>query len=100
MADLPMKDIRAISLDAVRRIAGSQAGDAEVGIGLDSSDEPVYDITLQLDRDQQSVLSSADRIQIRQKIRDALIEAGDERYPFVRFLSRDDWDARTRARSP
>jgi len=58
MADLPMKDIRAISLDAVRRIAGSQAGDAEVGIGLDSSDEPVYDITLQLDRDQQSVLSS------------------------------------------
>jgi len=100
MADLPMKDIRAISLDAVRRIAGSQAGDAEVGIGLDSSDEPVYDITLQLDRDQQSVLSSADRIQIRQKIRDALIETGDERYPFVRFLSRDDWDARTRARSP
>lgn len=100
MADLPMKDIRAISLDAVRRIAGSQAGDAEVGIGLDSSDEPVYDITLQLDRDQQSVLSSADRIQIRQKIRDALIEAGDERYPFVRFLSRDDWDARARARSP
>lgn len=100
MADLPMKDIRAISLDAVRRIAGSQAGDAEVGIGLDSSDEPVYHITLQLDRGQQSVLSSADRIQIRQRIRDALIEAGDERYPFVRFLSRDDWDARTRARSP
>ncbi|MCB4801224.1 hypothetical protein QO001_003508 [Methylobacterium brachiatum] len=50
MADLPMKDIREISLEAVRSIAGSQAGEAEVGIGLDSSDEPVYHITLQLDR--------------------------------------------------
>lgn len=100
MADLPMKDIREISLEAVRSIAGSQAGEAEVGIGLDSSDEPVYHITLQLDCGQQSILSSADRLQIRQKIRDALIEAGDERYPFVRFLSQDDWDARTRARSP
>lgn len=99
MADLPMKDIREISLDAVRSIAGSQADDAEVDIGLDSSDEPAYYITLQLERGRQPLLTPAARIRIGQKIRDALIEAGDERYPFVRFLSRDDWDARTRARS-
>ena len=100
MADLPMKDIRAISLDAARSIAGSQAGDAEVAIGLDSYDEPAYYITLQLEPGQPAILTPSDKIRISLKIRDALIEAGDERYPFVRFLSRDDWDARTRARSP
>ncbi|MBE7201964.1 MAG: hypothetical protein INR70_29745 [Parafilimonas terrae] len=99
MTDLPLKDVREMSLDAVRSIAGSQAGDAEVAIGLDSSDELVYYITLQLEPGQHSILSPADRIRISHKIRDALIEAGDERYPHLRFLSRDDWDARNRARS-
>ncbi|MCJ2093418.1 MULTISPECIES: hypothetical protein [unclassified Methylobacterium] len=98
MADLPMAEIRAISLDAVHSVAGSQAGDAEVDIRLDSSDEPAYFITLQLDRTQQPLLTPAARIRIGQRIRDALIEAGDERYPFVRFLSRDDWNARAGAR--
>ena len=99
MTDVPLKDVREMSLDAVQSIAGSQAGDAEVAIGLDSSDELVYYITLQLEPRQQSSLSPADRIRIGHRIRDALIEAGDEHYPLLRFLSRDDWDARTRARS-
>ena len=70
MTDLLMKDICEISLDAARSIAGSQAGDAEVVIGLDSSDEPVYYITLQLEPGQPSILTPADKIRISLKIRD------------------------------
>ncbi|MCJ2071249.1 hypothetical protein MKK75_21040 [Methylobacterium sp. J-030] len=70
MTDLPMKDIRKISFDAARSVAGSQAGDAEVAIGLDSSDEPVYFNTVQLEPGQPSILTPADKIRISLKIRD------------------------------
>jgi hypothetical protein len=31
------------------------------------------------------------------KLRDALIDLGEEHYPVIRILSRDDWDRRARA---
>ena len=99
MAHLQPAEIRAISLDAAMSVAGRPAADADVHVRLDSSNELAYFITLQFEPDHDPPLAPATRLRVGQRIRDALIEAGDERYPFVRFLSRDDWDARARARS-
>ena len=81
-----------MGLEAVRSVAGIDAERIRVRVGEDSSGEPSIFFLIVMDQDKAAVGSGLLRIRIGQRLRDMLLERHDERYPFVQFLSRSDWD--------
>ncbi|MGB8839835.1 MAG: hypothetical protein WCC64_02085 [Aliidongia sp.] len=63
----------------------------------DFDNRPVYIFSFVIDQDRARDRPGTVRIGLGQKFRDALDALGDEHYPTIRMLSREDWDKRARA---
>ncbi|WP_243928235.1 hypothetical protein [Methylobacterium sp. J-076] len=81
----------------MNRVAGRPAGDVRAELGLDWTDDLVWQITI-VHEDDDPPLPPATKSRIRRTIRDVLVNGGDEHYPFVRFLARSDVTVDLRAR--
>jgi hypothetical protein len=68
-----------------------------VEAGGDFDNRPVYIFSFVIDQERAWDRAGRVRIGPGMKLRDALIEFGDEHYPVIRILSRDEWDKRSRA---
>ena len=82
-------EITRIARDTTEAIVGaSRIVSLDVSAGPDWSGTSSYfiDVTLDQDRDREAALSS--RLKLRSAIRDRLVNAGDETYPYVRILNR------------
>ena len=69
----------------------------EVVAGPDSTDEPAYYFWYQLDQDPASQSAALARVRLKQKLRDELLARGDTTYPYLRVLTKQDWDKRAGA---
>ena len=83
-----------IGLQAARQFAGTRIEDIEFTLGQGSTDDIVYRLTFLFDRDPAKENIAPLQTRIAQSIRDRLIAEGDEHYPIVRFLTRDEWARR------
>lgn len=100
MARLSGSELEQIGLEAAKGVVGAGAvEEVEVVAGLDTSDEPAYFFSFLVDQGEHRQSSGLLWTRLGQKIRDALIEQGDDSYPYVRVLSRQDWESRGRAPS-
>lgn len=87
-----------IGLEAAQHVAGADTVErVEVVAGYDSAERPAYFFSFLIDDGGDRQRTGLIHIRLGQKLRDELIARGDEHYPIVRILSRDDWEKRTGA---
>jgi hypothetical protein len=99
MTRIPESDLKEIGLEAAQSILGPGKVEAvEVVSGHDSSDEPAHFFSFLIEEDRDPKQAIRVWSSLAQKIRDTLIERGDEAYPYIHILSRRDWEGRERAR--
>jgi hypothetical protein len=95
MDHFPEVNLTAIGLDAAREVVGEgQAQEIEVTTGLDSSDQPAYYFSFLIEQEGDPMRAALSRTLLAQKIRDILLSHGDDRYPFIQVLGREDWGKR------
>ncbi|MDP4023801.1 hypothetical protein Q8W71_14295 [Methylobacterium sp. NEAU 140] len=99
MSHLHAAEIRRLSGEALQSVAGRSAAAVEVDLAPDAEDRLAYFIAFVFAQDRGGPPDALTRIRVAQTIRDGLIAAGDEHYPFVRFLSQADWNDRGHARA-
>lgn len=90
-------DLARIGWQVAEDVAGAgTVGQVEAAEGEDWTHQPAFFFVFQIDdaRENQQSASLSSRISLR--LRDALLARGDSRMPFVRVLSRLDWDKRGR----
>lgn len=92
MAQLPIHRIEEIGLAAARAIAGGKVRAIRVRPALDSADEPAYFLSFLSETSQTGRPEVL--LDIAHKVRDELIENGDESYPYIRLVTQDEWSIR------
>jgi hypothetical protein len=98
MNQITTSDLEKLGRDAACEVAGPSAFEhVAVEAGGDFDNRPVYIFSFVIDQDRARDRPGAVRIALGQKLRDALDALGDEHYPTIRILSREDWDKRARA---
>lgn len=82
-------DIRRIALDVAESIFGTTTGVAlDVSAGPDWSGSFSYFLDFTLEQDCNRQAAMARRLRLRSDIRDRLVDAGDDTFPYVRVLNR------------
>jgi hypothetical protein len=91
MSPFSARELQDIALREARRVLGDDVEAIDVREGVGSFDEPAYFITYRF-RDNATRFAAFDReTTLFLAIRDALLERGDERFPFMRMLGPEDW---------
>lgn len=99
MTELLLASVENIGREAAHEVIGEKVEDVEAAPGQDSSDGTAYFISFRFARDRDRAKAALLRTRLAQKIRDKLLEAGDEHYPIIRLLDDDEWMRRADARS-
>ena len=89
---MPLTDdqLRNIAIDAARSLyAPERIGDVSGSVGVAFNGDEAYHFVVHLDEVIDREEAAQMRIDLRLAIRDRLLAAGDERYPYARILSRD-----------
>jgi hypothetical protein len=87
--------LKDIGLDAAREVVGEgRAREIEVAVDLDSTNEPACFFSFLIEQDGDPMRAALQRTRLGQRIRDKLIDRGDERYPYIRVLGHKDWGKR------
>jgi len=98
MTQITTSDLEKLGRDVACEVAGPEAFEhVAVESGGDFDNRPVYIFSFVIDQDRARDRAGRVRIGLGMKLRDALIDLGEEHYPVIRILSRDDWDRRARA---
>jgi hypothetical protein len=98
MAQLPEADLKNIGRNiAAQILPDRKIEQIEVIASQDSSDQPAYFFSFLFNDDRDRQIGALLRTRLAQQLRDALLARGDASYPFIRFLSRQDWEKRERA---
>ncbi|MET3666975.1 hypothetical protein [Caulobacter sp. 1776] len=91
----PMNQVRDLVLDSTRNLKPSvEVLDADVEEVVGSDEEPALLIKLHVVHQKSEKDWTLSRVRMIQKIRDELINSGDQRYPFVTVLTDDEWKRR------
>ena len=91
-------DLARIGWQVAEDVEGAGAvGPVEAAEGEDWTHQPAFFFVFQIDDAQENRQSASLSSRISLRLRDALLARGDSRMPFVRVLSRSDWDKRGRA---
>ena len=99
MTELHLQDLERIGLLAAQDVIGDGVDEVEVRPGVDVDHRPAYFITYRFHDEDDRTRASLLRIRLSQAIRDALINRGDQGYPYVRLLGDRDWALRGNADS-
>jgi hypothetical protein len=92
MSDLRETDVLEIGREAAARLLGAASVQhVSVVARPDSTDDPAYYFMIVADQDPDGREASRRRGALGMAIRDALIERGDETYPYIRIVDRADW---------
>lgn len=95
---LTRDEVRVLVLDAAKSVPSSlDVKQADVVEALDSVDKPALFIQLSAVRGADRRANVESRMRLSQAIRDRLLRAGDERYPFLSVYAPEEWDAREHA---
>lgn len=70
-----------------------QIRDADVS-EITANDQPALSIRVAVARPDDRARWIQTRVRLAQAVRDKLIDQGDYRYPFIQFLTPDEWTAR------
>ena len=62
-------------------------GDVQVTAGTDTDGDPAYFFEYRIEQDLDRETAARERLKLSQSLRDKLIDAGDETYPYVRVRS-------------
>jgi hypothetical protein len=88
---VPENDLKVIALKAAQSVLGpGKVETVDVVSGNDSSDEPAYFISFMIDQDRDAERAVRLWNRLAEKIRDTLVERGDEAYPYVDIRYRSD----------
>ena len=99
MTRIPESDLKNIGLKAAQSVLGPGKIEAiEVVSGNDSSDEPAHFFSFLVGEARDPQRAFRVWSSLAQKIRDTLIERGDEAYPYIRIRYRSDTQGLERAR--
>lgn len=94
MTHVPDGNLEEIGREAARGVGAGKVERVEVVTGPDSSDRPAYFFSFLIEPDRDRQRAALIRTRLAQKIRDELVTRGDDRYPFIRVLGREDWGKR------
>lgn len=95
MSELAETELTEIARTAASQVPGLGAVErVKVVEKLDSSDEPAYYFSFVFDQGHEPEDRGLALIHLGQKLRDALIDRQDSHYPYVRRLTRADWEKR------
>jgi len=97
MVQVSEQNLKEIGETAAREIMGARAEQVEVKAGVDHTGEPAYFFAFLIEQEGDAVRAALKRSRLGRKIRDDLLNLGDEAYPFIRVLGRDDWRKRESA---
>jgi hypothetical protein len=93
MIDNP--ELERLAFDIARNVAGDGAVEqVQVVNGVDALDRPAYHFALLVNEGRLQVRPGLLLTRLIQQLRDALDARGDEHFPVLRFLNRDDWGKR------
>jgi hypothetical protein len=98
MSDLRETDVLEIGREAALRLLGrDRVQQVTVAAYPDTTDDPAYHFMIIARQDPDPRNASRIRGELRMAIRDALLNRGDESYPYIRILSPEDWETVKRA---
>jgi len=98
MARVSEKRLREIGETAARDVMGAgRALEVEVEAGVDHAGGPAYFFDFLIDQEPDRMAAALKRSRLGRKIRDVLLRKGDEAYPYIRVLGREDWGKRRSA---
>lgn len=86
MAELHLDEVKSIGRAAARSLAGDDLEMVDAVARPDGSDEVSYFITYRLTRDRDREAIHKLFLGISHRVRDTLIERGDEHYPYIDLL--------------
>ncbi|HWU14787.1 MAG TPA: hypothetical protein VN157_12340 [Caulobacter sp.] len=93
----PVDQVRDLVLDSTKSLKPTvEVLDADVEEVVGSDEEPALRIRLNVVHQGSEKDWTLRRVRMIQKIRDELINSGDQRYPFVTVLTNKEWIARDR----
>ena len=92
MREVFVEDLARVGREVAEAVAGAEAVKAKVG--LDYEGETVYRFTFLIEPKPDGLEGALLRGRVSMAVRDALMERNDDHYPFVRLISRAEWDAR------
>ncbi len=93
MSDLRETDVLEIGREAALRLIGhDRVQQVTVAAYPDTTDNPAYHFMIIARQDPDPMKASLIRRDLGMTIRDALLNRGDESYPYLRILSPEDWE--------
>jgi len=98
MPQITMPELETLARSAANLVAGeSSVEQVEVSPGIDPTGDPIYRFTFLIDQEHALQRAGNLRIRLHQKLRDDLLERGDDHYPDLQIIDRNDWEQRWRA---
>ena len=95
MREVFVEDLAGVGREVAEAVAGAEAVKAvEAKVGLDYEGDTVYRFAFLIEPKPDGLEGALLRGRVSMAVRDALMERNDDHYPFVRLISRADWDAR------